>query len=101
MFRHYYDVVMLEQKGIAQEALRDTSLLTNVLKNKTTYFPSKWANYEEAKIGSMRLYPNEAFIDQLKQDCRQMSDMFFGKLPGFDNIFSEIKRIEAVVNGLN
>ncbi len=98
MFRHYYDIVMLDQKNITKDALTDPALLNDVVKNKVIYFPSKWANYDEAKIGSMRLYPSEVFIESLKQDSQRMTDMFFGEAPDFDKILSEIKRIEAVIN---
>ncbi len=98
IFRHYYDIVMLDQKNMTQEALNDLELLDDVVKNKTTYFPSKWANYSEAKIGSMRLYPNEVFIESLKRDSENMADMFFGDPPNFNKIMSEIKRIEAIIN---
>ncbi|OGO94866.1 MAG: hypothetical protein A3F10_05520 [Coxiella sp. RIFCSPHIGHO2_12_FULL_42_15] len=98
MFRHYYDITMLDQKNLTQDALRDIALLNDVVKNKVIYFPSKWANYDEAKIGSMRLYPNEAFIESLKQDSQRMTDMFFGDAPDFEKTLSEIKRIEDVIN---
>jgi len=99
MFRHYYDTVMLDQKNIAQEAIKDTSLLSDVVKNKVIYFPSKWANYDEAKIGSLHLYPNEAFIEALKHDSQKMADMFFGEAPDFDITLSNIKIIEDAING--
>jgi len=99
MFRHYYDIVMLDKNNLTKEALEDTALLNDVLRNKIIYFPSKWANYNEAKIGSLRLYPNEVFIDKLKQDHEKMSVMFFGDMPDFDKILFEIKRIESTING--
>ena len=99
MFRHYYDIVMLDQNNLTQEALSDAALLNDVVKNKVIYFPSKWANYDEAKIGSMCIYPNEVFINSLKQDSERMTDMFFGDAPNFEKTLSEIKRIESVING--
>lgn len=98
IFRHYYDIVMLDQNNLTQDALRDTVLLNDVVKNKAIYFPSKWANYDAAKIGTMRLYPNEVFIESLKQDSQKMTEMFFGDAPDFDKTLSEIKRIEDIIN---
>lgn len=98
IFRHYYDIVMLDHNNITQDALKDTALLNDVVKNKVIYFPSKWANYDEAKIGSMRLYPNEAFIKSLENDCGKMTDMFFGDAPDFQETLSQIKRLEKVIN---
>jgi len=98
MFRHYYDIVMLDKKNLTQDALNDTALINDVVKNKVIYFPSKWANYDEAKISSLHLYPNEVFIESLKHDSQNMTDMFFGESPNFESTLSEIKRIESVIN---
>lgn len=100
LFRHYYDIVMLDHNNITQEVLQDTTLLSDVVKNKMIYFPSKWANYDTANIGSLRLYPNEIFLESLRKDSQQMGEMFFGDRPNFDYIMFEIKRIEAVINGV-
>ena len=98
MFRHYYDIVMLDQNDLTAEAAKDTGLLADVVKNKNIYFPDKKAKYDEAKIGTLRLSPNEAFIEQLRQDHENMAIMFFGKVPNFDNTMSEVKRIESIIN---
>jgi len=98
LFRHYYDIVMLDQSGLTQYALQDINLLADVVKNKSIYFPTKRANYEEAVVGTLRLYPNEEFIGQLKQDHSKMIDMFFGDAPNFEDIMENIKRIEQVIN---
>ena len=98
LFRHYYDIVMLDQNNITREALQDTTLLSDVVKNKVIYFPSKWANYDEAVIGTLHLFPNEAFIGQLRQDYRNMTEMFFGEAPDFENTLEKIKLIEELVN---
>ena len=59
---------------------------------------SKWANYEEATIGNLRILPNRNFIEPLRIDCGKMSEMFFGEPPIFENIMSEIERIENFIN---
>ncbi len=98
MFRHYYDVVMLDKHNLTKDALQDDGLLKDVVRNKSTYFPSNKAKYDEAVIGSLRLYPNDAFIDQLRQDHAKMSIMFFGEAPDFDETIQKIKTIESVIN---
>ena len=100
LFRHYYDVVMLDKKNMTQEALQDNKLLEDVVRNKSIYFPDKRAQYDRARIGSLHLYPNEAFIDQLKQDQKKMVDMFFDQAPDFDEIMENIKRIEDMLNNV-
>lgn len=98
LFRHYYDIVMLDKSGLTQDALQDIGLLADVVKNKSIYFPTKRANYEEAVVGTLRLYPNEGFINQLKQDHSKMIDMFFGEAPKFEDIMENVKRIEQIIN---
>jgi nucleotidyltransferase AbiEii toxin of type IV toxin-antitoxin system len=98
MFRHYYDIVMLDQNGITAKATQDIGLLADVVKNKSIYFPDKKAKYEEAQIGALRLYPNKAFIEQLKLDRENMAIMFFGDAPNFDKTIAKIKDIETALN---
>ncbi len=76
---------MLDQSGLTQYALHDINLLEDVVRNKSIYFPTKRANYEEAVIGTLRLYPKKEFISQLKQIIAMM-DMFFGDAPLFEDI---------------
>jgi hypothetical protein len=98
LFRHYYDIVMLDQNGLTKDAIEDAGLLADVVKNKSIYFEDKKAKYDEAIIGSMKLYPNEAFIDQLRQDHKDMTIMFFGDMPDFDKTMQKIKDIETIIN---
>lgn len=99
LFRHYYDIVMLDKSNLTKEALQDTALLSDVVQNKAIYFPSKWANLNKATIGSLRLYPNDIFIERLREDHKNMAMMFFGNTPDFDVTLAEIKRIEGIING--
>ncbi len=98
LFRHYYDIAMLDKNNLTYDALQDTTLLNDVVRNKVIYFPSKWANYDEAKIGTLRIYPNKVFIEQLKQDHRNMSEMFFGDAPDFNDTLLAIQNIERTIN---
>jgi hypothetical protein len=99
LFRHYYDIAMLDQNGLTKDAVQDAGLLADVVKNKSIYFEDKKAKYDEAIIGLLKLYPNEAFIEQLKQDHKDMAVMFFGDAPDFDEIMQKTKNIERKING--
>lgn len=101
LFRHYYDITMLDKHNLTHDAMQDITLLSDVVRNKVIYFPSKWANYNEAKIGTIRLCPNEVFIAQLKQDHKKMSDMFFGTPPDFNETLLAIQNIERVINKIS
>ncbi len=97
--RHYYDVMMLKQRGVASRALRDASLLDDVIKNKKTYFSSKWASYETARLGSLRLLPRTHWIEAIKADYTSMEPMFFQPSPpSFDSVMNEIALLEKELN---
>jgi hypothetical protein len=98
LFRHYYDIVMLDKSNLTHAALQEPTLLNDVVRNKVIYFPSKWANYDEANIGTLKIYPKEVFIEQLKQDHRNMTEMFFGAAPDFNDTLSAIQNIERLIN---
>lgn len=98
IFRHYYDIVMLDSQGVTTQALEDPELLDIVLINKLTYFSSPSANYETANIGTMHLMPNMEFIEILRKDCDGMSEMFFGEVPNLDNIITRVDSIEKKIN---
>ena len=98
MFRHYYDMAMLDMHGVTKQALDEPQLLDTVLMNKKTYFASPSANYETATIGTMHLMPNELFKETLTQDCREMSEMFFQGAPDFDEIKAKVAQIETMIN---
>jgi hypothetical protein len=52
--RHYYDLAMLAQSPVRAEALADLALLDQVVRHKETFYPSGWARYDLARIGSLR-----------------------------------------------
>ena len=47
--RHYYDVAMLAQGPIRNEALSDMALLDQVVMHKEAFYPSAWARYHLAR----------------------------------------------------
>lgn len=65
--RHYYDLFCISESDYKKSILNDISLLERVAKHKTIFFRSKWANYETAYPGKLRLYPQEAHIEELKK----------------------------------
>lgn len=99
LFRHYYDIAMLDQHDVTQEALKKIELLDMVVQNKKTFFHSSWAGYDTAAIGTLKLSPNECFVAALKKDHRDMEEMFFGEAPSFDRVMDSIDLVEKKING--
>jgi hypothetical protein len=98
MFRHYYDIVMLHKYKISDEALKDLELLDIVIMNKKVYFQSTRANYETARVGTIRIAPNTETIGEIKKDYLKMTEMFFGEPPDFNEIIQKLKEIENTIN---
>ncbi len=96
--RHYYDLYQMHKKGVSSNAFQQIDLLDRVAKHKSIFFRSSWANYEEAKPGTLRIIPKLARMSELKQDYIKMKDMFFGNAPAFDDIMDGLKKLENSIN---
>jgi len=96
--RHYYDVFRLCQGPIGERALADTGLLASVVRHKTLFFHSGWANYDSAVPGSIRILPPDYRIAELRRDYASMAEMIFGEPPEFDTVFSDLESLERRLN---
>jgi hypothetical protein len=96
--RHYYDLAMLAQSPVRAEALADLALLDQVVRHKETFYPSGWARYDLARVGSLRLVPPDERRVALERDYRSMSVMIFGEPPTFDSIIETLAALEKQIN---
>ena len=96
--RHYYDVAMMSESNIKDEALADRELLVQVVKHKETFYPSGWVRYDLAKPGSLRLVPPENRRAALEQDYKKMAVMIFGEPPSFGWILDRLANLEKEIN---
>lgn len=98
--RHYYDVAKLYQSPIGEQAVRDLGLLSQVVKHKNLFFPSKWASYDTATRGSFRLVPSVERRTALEADYRAMREnMIFGESYSFEELLGVLSELEANLNG--
>ena len=95
--RHYYDFYFL-LKSIKDEAIKNQHLLEKVAHHKDTYFPSAWANYAQAKKGTLKLTPPEHISKILEKDYGLMKEMFFEDPPIWNEIMDLIRRFEIEFN---
>jgi hypothetical protein len=72
--------------------------LDQVVRHKETFYPSGWARYDLARVGSLRLVPPDERRAALERDYRSMSVMIFGDPPGFDNIIGTLIGLEQEIN---
>ena len=98
--RHYYDTYRLSLLPIRAAALGRLDLLRDVVEFKMKFYRCRWARYEDARPGSLRLLPPASRLDDLKKDYAAMQAMLFGVKPSFEAIRSELAGLENSVNEL-
>jgi hypothetical protein len=96
--RHYYDLAMLAQSPVRGDALADIALLDQVVRHKQAFYPSGWAKYDLARVGSLHLVPTEERRAALERDYRSMSVMIFGNPPPFGKIIEALTALEQEIN---
>ena len=57
-------------------------------------------NWQKIFPGTVKLYPNENSIPNLKKDYINMKQMIFGDSPSFEEVLSVIKKLEEEINDL-
>ncbi|MEL7204729.1 MAG: nucleotidyl transferase AbiEii/AbiGii toxin family protein [Pseudomonadota bacterium] len=98
MSRHYYDMAQLIGHEAKARALTSLDLLEQVAHHKSVFFKAAWANYEDAKPGSLKLMPNPDLVAALRRDYSGMREMIIGDAPRFDDILGSIEAFEAEIN---
>ncbi len=98
--RHWYDLAMLANLAIGQNALADRGLLADVIKHKKVFYNASYANYDACLVGQLRLLPNETVLSALRKDFQLMIDagMFIGSPPFFDTLIDCLRTLEVVIN---
>lgn len=98
--RHYYDVFKMLGTEVEEEALNDLDLMEDVVRFKKHFYRSTRARYDLAKIGTMKLIPNDKAIKRLSTDYGSMREMIYGDYPEFDLIIEKISAFEGKLNSL-
>ncbi len=96
--RHYYDVFKLGHSAVKGRALANFDLLREVVAFKERFYPRKWARYDEACKGTLRLYPAEHNLSTLKTDYDAMQGMIFGEVPNWRDILVYLQALEEEIN---
>ena len=99
--RHYYDLAELARSNIRDKALGGLDLLTHVARHKKKFFRAAWANYDEARPGSLHLVPHAELHAGLQHDYERMREMFFDEPPPFDQIIGTVKELEEQINSFS
>lgn len=98
--RHWYDLARLADHEIGQQALVDTELLRDVLRIKETFYRSGFSHYDLCIAGGLRLIPDAALLEALRQDYQAMlaAQMFYGETLAFETIVERLRQLEAEIN---
>ncbi len=99
--RHYYDLYKLATSSVRDTALSNLQLLQEVVEFKQRFYPCRWAQYKNAKAGSLRLIPQEKHLAELRKDYLDMGVMIFEEVPDFESIIKTLNRLEDQINELS
>jgi hypothetical protein len=99
--RHYYDLFKMGNSRIKDAALANLALLSDVVDFKDRFYHCGWAKYNEAKSGLLCLYPNEAGLDVLADDYKNMRNMIFGDYPDWNDILKYLRRLEEEIRSFS
>jgi len=98
--RHYYDMTIMAQSTVKQEALDDLELLEQVIDFKNKFYPANWAKFDEAKPNTLKLIPPDFRLNELKKDYKAMEHMIFDKHLKFEEIIETLQALEDEINSL-
>ncbi len=97
--RHYYDLWCLITKGIAAKAVASPRLFERVAAHREIFFNWSWMDYSTLRPGHLRIVPPADQVHAWRQDYESMRrEMFFGEVPGFDEIMDVVGTFERQFN---
>lgn len=96
--RHYYDLAIMATSSVKDDALKDLELLERVVEFKKKFYPAGWANYDNAKVGTLKLIPPKYRIKELEEDYKGMGNMIFDKHLKFEEIIEILTQLEDEIN---
>ena len=96
--RHYYDLYCIAHSENKEKALNNLEMLQKVVSFKMKFYPRKWAKYEEAIPGTLKLIPPSYRLETLKKDYLAMQEMMYGEYPNFEELIDFITALENEIN---
>lgn len=98
--RHWYDLYKLADHEIGTRALADRELLADVIKYKSVFYTSDYANYDKCLNNEFHLIPDGDALAALRTDYEIMVSqaMIYGEAPGFGEIVDRLRWLERQIN---
>lgn len=97
--RHYSDLAALWRHPARAAALARLDLLDRVAIHKSHFFTSRWACYDTAAPGSLKLCPPPGREAELARDYAKMEPMFLATPPPFGEVLRVLREAEREING--
>lgn len=99
--RHYYDLYEMSLSNVKALAFRRNELLAQDIRFKLKFYYSRNASYETARIGTLKLVPCDAAVQELSADYEHMKMMLYGRKPEFKEIMQGLSVLEHEINSLS
>jgi hypothetical protein len=96
--RHYADTAALAKHPFASKAVDQHDLRDRVVRWKSQFFGSSWANYGQAKPGTFHIVPPAERHVALRRDYHAMRDMYLTEPASFDAILATLADLENRIN---
>ena len=99
MSRHLYDLVKLDDAGIAEKALANKELYKSIVEHRRLFVSLKGFDYETLAPTTINIVPPENIIDLWKADYETMREtMIYGESLPFNKLIDKIKQINERIN---
>jgi hypothetical protein len=96
--RHFADMASLWQHPSRVKALARLDLLRDVVRHKSRFFASAWANYDTAIPGTFHFAPPAHRHAELARDLEAMGPMFLQAPPSFPELLRHLAEAEGQLN---
>jgi len=98
--RHGYDLAMLHDVGVADNAIPDEGLLRRVCETKHLWFRTGFSDYRELKRENVSIVPRHGLRDAFIRDYAAMRPMFFVAPPPIEELLAKLEALEARIRGV-
>jgi hypothetical protein len=98
--RHWYDLYILNNSFVGEEALLHFEILQSVVEHKKAFWHYSFVSYDDCLSGQLRLIPSENYLNGLEKDYKQMinAGMFNETPPLFGDIIKSLSKLEDEIN---
>lgn len=98
--RHLYDVYMMGNSWVKEDAFKRKELLEKDVAFKQKFYYAKGAHYETATLKSIELLPGKETRKELLEDYTAMRNMIYGDIPEFENILVLLEKLQGEIHEL-